>query len=110
MTSWVSAPAGRPKGRRLASRDVVLVAEPGEDDAALEEQASAELAMRELAALGGFVDGLSVDPQQRGDFVGRENLGGDRGQLGTTRHESSMRRAQVSDQAFEGSGILPICG
>jgi hypothetical protein len=52
------------------------VTKPREHGAELEQQAPAETAVWDVPALRGFVDGLAVDAEKLGDFVGRQDRRG----------------------------------
>lgn len=49
------------------------MAEPREHGGSLEQQASAESSVRDVAALGCLVDGLAIDVEKLGDLVGRQD-------------------------------------
>jgi hypothetical protein len=43
---------------------------------AAEQNPSTQSTVRNDVAAGGVVDGLSIDPQERGDFIGPDHVSG----------------------------------
>jgi hypothetical protein len=80
------------------------VAKPREHGAALEQQASAESSVRDVAALGGLVDGLAVDVEKLGDLIGRQDH---RGIVLDTHARHACDLGEVSPRRLAGSRVVP---
>jgi hypothetical protein len=78
------------------------VAEPREHGAALEQQAAAEPAVRDIAALCCLVDGLAIDVEKLGDLIGRHDH---RGIVHDTHARHACDLGEFSATALAGSRV-----